>query len=115
MKAAPRLKLKAQLTIVLVAGCIMQACALLFYIVAGLTVGAISPVAFALFGAATALLAHRWVQVDVRKAFDKAVEQRQVVLEGNPPHITHIAGTFSGRWLALLYIQLHPELIDEGP
>jgi hypothetical protein len=30
MKAAPRLKLKAQLTIVLVAGCIAQMSALLF-------------------------------------------------------------------------------------
>jgi hypothetical protein len=63
---------------------------------------------------ATVLLAHRWILVDVRKAFDKAVAQHHVVLEGSPPHIMQIERTFPGRWLAVLYIQLHPELIDEG-
>lgn len=114
MKAATRLKRKAQLTILLVAGCITQICALLLYMVAGLTVGDISPTAFGLFGAATVLLAHRWILVDVRKGFEKAVAQHRVVLEGSPPHIVQIARTFPGRWLAVLYIQLHPELIDDG-
>jgi hypothetical protein len=52
--------------------------------------------------------------VGVRKAFDKGVAQHHVVLEGSPPHIMQIERTFPGRWLAILYIQLHPELIDEG-
>lgn len=114
MRAGRRLKLKAQLTIALVAGCITQACALLLYIVSGLTVGEISPTAFGLFGATTVLLAHRWIFVDMRKAFDRAVSQHHVVLEGQPPHITKIAPAFRGYWLAMLYIQLHPELIDDG-
>ena len=114
MKAAPRLKLKAQLTIALVAGCITQACALLLYIVSGLTVGEVSPTAFGLFGGTTVLLAHRWIVVDMRKAFSRAVEQHHVVLEGQPPHIIKIAPTFRGHWLTMLYIQLHPELIDDG-
>jgi len=114
MKAGRRLKLKAQLTIALVAGCITQACALLLYIVSGLTVGEISPTAFGLFGGTTVLLAHRWIFVDMRKAFDRAVAQHHVVLEGQPPQITKIAPAFPGHWLAMLYIQLHPELIDDG-
>jgi hypothetical protein len=73
-----------------------------------------SPTASCLFGGATVLLAHRWILVDVRKAFDKAVAQHHVVLEGSPPHIMQIARTFPGRRLAVLYIQLHPELIEEG-
>jgi hypothetical protein len=114
MKAGPRLKLKAQLTIVLAVGCITEICAQLLSVVAGLTVGDMSPTAFGLFGGATVLLVHRLILVDVRKAFDKAVAQHHVVLEGSPPHITQIARTFPGRWLAVLYIQLPPELIDEG-
>lgn len=88
-------------------------CALLLYVFARLTVGEISPAAFGLFGGATVLLAHRWILVDMRRAFDKAVAQHHVVLEGSPPHIMKIAPTFPGYWLAMLYIQLHPELIDE--
>ncbi|WP_454808354.1 hypothetical protein [Paraburkholderia fungorum] len=114
IKAAPGLRLKAQLTTLLVAGCITEMCALVLSILAGLTVGDMSPTAFGLFGGATVLLAHRWVLVDVREAFDKAVAQHHVVLEGSPPHIVQIARTFPGRWLAMLYVQLHPELIDEG-
>jgi hypothetical protein len=48
MKAATRLKLKAQLTILLVAGWITQTCAPLLSMVAGLTVGDISPTVFGL-------------------------------------------------------------------
>ncbi|MFM0631965.1 hypothetical protein [Paraburkholderia xenovorans] len=114
MKAATRLKLKAQLTILLVAGCITQTCAPLLSMVAGLTVGDISPTVFGLFGGATVLLTHRWIVAHVHKASDRAVAQHQVVLKGSPPHIRQVAGTFPGRWLAVLYVELHPELIDDG-
>lgn len=66
------------------------------------------------FDGATVLLTHRWILVDVHKASDRAVAQHQVVLKGSPPHIRQVAGTFPGRWLAVLYIELHPELIDDG-
>jgi hypothetical protein len=50
MKAAPRLKLKAQLTVLLVAGCMTEMCELVISIAAGLTVGDMSPTAFVVPG-----------------------------------------------------------------
>ncbi|WCM18302.1 hypothetical protein NDK50_12580 [Paraburkholderia bryophila] len=100
--------------IVLVAGCIIQMSVLLIYLVEGPAVGEVSPVAFGLFSGATVLLAHRWILVTMRRACVKAVAQHHVVLENHPPHIMKIAPTFPRRWPAMLYIQLHPELVDDG-
>ncbi|SAL08016.1 hypothetical protein AWB81_08510 [Caballeronia arationis] len=57
-------------------------------------------------------MAYVWVRVDAKKAFLAAVDTRQVGTDGTPPPITYISPICSRRWLVLLYVQLHPELID---
>lgn len=59
-------------------------------------------------------LAHRWVLVDADNAFKAAVSKGHVLLAGASPHVTYIDSAFPGRWLVVLHVQLHPELIDAG-
>ncbi|AXE94721.1 hypothetical protein [Paraburkholderia terricola] len=110
MKSSLIVKLKAQLTVALIAGAIAQTSALLLSVTADLNAGAVSPTALVLYGAAAVLLVYGWIVFDARRAFGAAVRKRHLVLEGSPPHITWICPTFPGRWLALLYVHLHPEL-----
>ncbi|MFM0197983.1 hypothetical protein PQQ65_33410 [Paraburkholderia strydomiana] len=108
-----RTRLKARLTVLLAALVITEVSALVFSLAATLTTGGISPVAFDLFSAATLLLAQRWVRLDARRAFGTAVRKRYVILAGTPPRIIRVSPTFPGRWLALLHIRLHPELVED--
>ncbi|MDR6484603.1 hypothetical protein [Paraburkholderia terricola] len=113
MKSPLIVKLKAQLTVAIIAGAIAQISALLLSVTADLSAGAVSQIALVLYGAAAVLLIYRWVVFDARRAFGAAVRKRHVVLEGSPPHMTWICPTFPGRWLALLYLHLHPELGED--
>jgi hypothetical protein len=72
-----------------------------------------SPTALVLYGAASVLLIHRCVISDARRAFCAAVKKRYVIVEGSPPRIRWIRPVFPGRWLARLYIRLHPELGED--
>ncbi|MFM0197811.1 hypothetical protein PQQ65_32430 [Paraburkholderia strydomiana] len=110
MKSGLIVKLKAQLTVALIACAITQTSAILLSLAVDLSGGAVPPTALVLYGAATVLPAYRWVLSDARRAFDAALRQRHVVVEGCPPRIISIRPTFSGRWLSLLYIRMHPEL-----
>jgi hypothetical protein len=110
LKSSLIVKLKAQSTVALIAGAIAQTSALLLSVTADLNAGAVSPTALVLYGAAAVLLVYGWTVFDARRAFGAAVRKRHLVLEGSPPHITWICPTFPGRWLALLYVHLHPEL-----
>ena len=113
MKSALLVKLKAQLSIALIAGAIVQVSALLLCATVDLTEDAVSPTTLALYGAATVLLIYRWVISDARRAFRAAVRMRYVILEGSPPHINWVCPNFPGRWLTLLHIRLHPELGED--
>ncbi|WP_106305299.1 hypothetical protein [Paraburkholderia sp. BL18I3N2] len=113
MKSALQVKLKAQLSTALIAGTIAQLSALLLSLTVDLSAGAVSPTALVWYGAATVLLAYRWVIFDARRAFGAAVRKGHVVLEGRPPHITWICPIFPGRWLTLLHIHLHPGLGED--
>lgn len=111
---AYRTRLKARLTVLLVALAITEVSALLFSFAATLTAGGISPMAFDLLSAATVLLAQRCALLDARSAFGTAVRRHYVVLEGRPPRTIWIAAAFPGRWLALRHVRLHPELSKGG-
>ncbi|WCM23613.1 hypothetical protein NDK50_22380 [Paraburkholderia bryophila] len=95
-ESGPSFEAQGATPIVLVAGCITKMFAFLIYVMAAPTVGEMLPAAFGLSGGTTVLLAHRWILVGTRKAFDRAVAQHHVVLEGHPPHIMKIARTFLG-------------------
>jgi hypothetical protein len=97
----------------LVAGYITRTCALLLDVVAGLTAGDVSPTAFGLFGAATVLLAHRWILVDVRNGVQ---ESGRATPRGagrlSASHCSDCA--YLSRALARgAFIQLNPEVIDD--
>jgi len=106
-------KLKAQLTVAVIAASIAETSAIVLSLAVDLNAGAVPPTALVLYGAATVLLGYRWVLSDARRAFDAALRQRHVVVEGCPPRIISIRPTFRGRWLACLHIRLHPELGDD--
>jgi hypothetical protein len=112
VKASRKMRLKAQLIVLLVSALVAEVTTLFFSIVTQAVTGEVSPAAFVLFGVVTLKLTHRWVLVDVDNAFEVAVSKRNVLLAGTPPHITHIESTCPRRWFVLLHIQLHPELID---
>ncbi|VXC17757.1 conserved hypothetical protein [Burkholderia sp. 8Y] len=67
---------------------------------------------FAAFGTLTLLMAYVWVRGDARGAFSAAVKTRQVGTVGAPPRLVYISQNCARRWLVLLYVELHPELID---
>lgn len=112
MKATRKIRLKAQLKVLLVSALVTEVAALCFSIVTQAATGEVFPAAFGLFSAVTLALAHRWVMVDVGNAFQAAVSKHHVLLEGTTPHITQIDSSCPRRWFVLLHIQLHPELID---
>lgn len=112
MKASDALRFKAQLTIWLVAELLTLAITLLFSVALHASGQDVTATAFSIFGALTLVMAYIWVRVDAKKAFAVAVAMRQVSADGTPPHITYISRSFPHRWLVLLYVQLHPELID---
>jgi hypothetical protein len=112
MKTSDTLRFKAQLTIWLVAELLTLAITFLFSVTLHASGQDVPATAFATFGVLTLLMAYIWVRVDARKAFAVAIEMRQVSTDGTPPHITYISRSFPQRWLVLLYVQLHPELID---
>lgn len=113
MKSALIVKLKAQLTVALIAGAIAQVSALVLSVTVDLSADAVSPTALVCYGAAAVLLIYRCVIFDARGAFSVAVGKRHVVLEGSPPHVTWLRPIFRGRWLAHLHIRLHPELGED--
>ncbi|MBB5399090.1 hypothetical protein [Paraburkholderia youngii] len=113
MKLALKAKLKAQLTVALIAGAVAQVSALLLSATVNLSPDAVSPTALVLYGAATVLLIYRCVIIDARRAFSAAVKKRYVIVEGTPPRISWIRPIFPGHWLARLHIRLHPELGDD--
>ncbi|CAB3808989.1 hypothetical protein [Paraburkholderia fynbosensis] len=113
MKSALKAKLKAQLTVALIAGAIAQVSALLLSATVDLSADAVSPTALNLYGAATVLLTYRCVILDARRAFRAAVKKRYVIVEGTPPRISWIRPIFPGRWLARLHVRLHPELGED--
>jgi hypothetical protein len=103
-------ELKAQLTVAVIAASIAETSAIVLSLAVDLGAGAVPPTALVLYGAATVLLGYRWVLSDAQRAFDAAVQQRHVVLDGYPASIMSIRPTFRGRWLARLPIRLHPNL-----
>ena len=114
MKANELMRFKAQLTIWLVAQLLTLAIASLLSVGLHVSGQDVPATAFAIFGAFTLVMAYVWVRVDAKKAFAAAVSMRQVTTHGAPPHITYISPSCPRRWLVLLYVQLHPELIDSG-
>ncbi|MBT2790140.1 hypothetical protein [Paraburkholderia strydomiana] len=114
MKSALLGKLKAQLSIAVIAGGIAQVSALLLSATVDLSAGAVSPTTLVLYGAATVLLIYLCVVSDARRAFDAAVRIGHVVLKASPPHVTWVCPTFPGRWLTLLHIRLHPALGEDS-
>ena len=113
MKSGLKAKLKAQLTVAVIAGAVAQVSALLLSFTVDLSADAVSPTTLVLYGAATVLLTYRCVVFDARRAFSAAGKKRYVIVEGTPPHISWIRPIFPGRWLAHLHIRLHPELVDD--
>jgi hypothetical protein len=61
LKSGLIVKLKAQLTVALIACAITQTSAILLSLAVDLSGGAVPPTALVLYGAATVLLAYRWV------------------------------------------------------
>lgn len=112
MKASEMMRLKAQLAAWLVAQLLTLAITSLFSIALHASGQEVPRTAFAIFGALTLVMAYFWVRADARQAFVAAVSKHQVGTDGRPPHVTYISPIFPRRWLVLLYIQLHPELID---
>jgi hypothetical protein len=112
MKAGAVMRLKAQLATWLVAQILTLAITSLLSIALHATGQMVPRTAFSIFGAVTLVMAYIWVRVDAKKAFAMAVTRRQVGTDGTPPHVTYISRACSHRWLVLLYLQLHPELID---
>ena len=112
MKQVRKARVRAQLTGLLVAALLAEAVALGLTIASQATIGNIPPAAFGASGGLTILLARRWVLVDARKAFSAAVERHQALVEGTPPQIIYMARACPRRWLVVLHVQLHPELID---
>ncbi|EGD01825.1 hypothetical protein WS58_13600 [Burkholderia pseudomultivorans] len=70
----------------------------------------VAPTAFGLFSAVTLLFAYRWVQTEIRNAFDAAVRNGSVRFENSSTVITYVADDFADRWLVLLHIHQHPKL-----
>lgn len=112
MKACAIMRFKAQLTTWLVAQLLTLAITSLLSIALHASGQRVPATAFAIFGAATLLMAYMWVRVDARNAFAIALATRLVGTSGTPPHVIYISPACSRRWLVLLYIQLHPKLID---
>ncbi len=103
---------KARLVVLLAALQVTQVTVLIASVLVGLAGTSVPRVPFALFAFATFVLARRWVIADAAKAFSDAVRNGQVRLSGTPPRIISIAPSLSRRWLVLLYVQLHPALLN---
>lgn len=112
MKAGGKMRLKAQLATWLVAQLLTLAVTSLLSIALHASGQDVPLTGFAIFGALTVVMAYVWVRLDAKRAFVAAVDTRQVGIDGIPPRITFISPICSRRWLVLLYVQLHPELID---
>ncbi len=70
-----RIRLNARVTVLLAMLVITEASALMFSFAATLTADGITPMAFDLFSAVTALLAQRWVRLDASRPFSPAVRR----------------------------------------
>ncbi len=101
--------------VLLVAALVTQVTTLVISILVNAAGTKVPAIPFAIFACITLALAQRWILVDAAKAFDEAVAKRNVLLHGEPPRITFIVATCPRRWFVLLHVQLHPELLDEGP
>jgi hypothetical protein len=71
----------------------------------------VSPLWFVLFGALTMPMVMSWLAQDSARAYAMAVSQRFLGFEGEPPRIVSVSNECPKRWLVLLYIRMHPELI----
>ncbi|MFM0053802.1 hypothetical protein [Caballeronia grimmiae] len=111
-KRGQKMRLKAQLATLLVAQLLTLVVTLLLSLMLRASGRAVPPAGFAIFGAVTLIMAYRWVRVDAKKAFVAAVDAGEVGIDGSPPRVNYILPICSRRWLVLLYVQLHPELID---
>lgn len=112
MKASEKMRFKAQLVTWLAAQLLTLAVTSLLSITLHASGQDVPAIAFAIFGALTLVMTYVWVRVDAKKAFVAAVETRQVGTAGTPVRVIYISPICSRRWLVLLYVQLHPELID---
>lgn len=106
------MRLKGELTILSLSVTLAAVAAYLLSILVNVSEWPQAPAAFILFGAMTTLLLGPWIRADAAKAYNAALRQHYLGLEGTPPRIVSIANDCPSRWLVLLHIQLHPELTE---
>ncbi len=69
---------------------------------------------FMAFGCVTTPAIVIWLRDDARHAYVAAVARHFVGFDGVPPHVVSIAADCPRRWLVVIHIQLHPELLGEN-
>jgi hypothetical protein len=112
MKVFRKKRFTAQLIVWLMAQLLTLITSFVLLVVVHAADQQVSPTAFGLFNGATLLMTHRWTLIEIKNAFDAAVRARDIRLEGRPTRVTYVASTFPRRWMALLHMQLYPELYD---
>jgi hypothetical protein len=111
MKPQTRLRLTGEFTLLGFALLVTQAMAWILSTVVNSTYGSVSPFWFAVFGALTMPFVIIWIRKDAARAYEAAISQGLLGLEGEPAHVVSIANDCPKRWWVLLHLRLHPELI----
>ena len=111
MKSQTRMRLTGTFTLLGFAVLVTQAMAWILSTVVNSAYGSVSSFWFVVFGALTMPFVIIWIRKDAAHAYEIAIEQGRLGLEGEPAHVISIANDCPKRWWVLLHLRLHPELI----
>ncbi len=65
----------------------------------------------AAFGLVTAVLVGIWLRKDIERAYRFAVKHGYLRFDGQPPRIVGILDSCPRRWMVMLHIRMHPQLV----
>ena len=112
MKRGDRIRLRAKATVFGVALCVTEVLAFALLIVVRLFGIDISSIEFGAFGAVTTVLVAGWLKMDAQCAYDLADRSGFLDRDESRTKVRNVRKDCPKFWLVVLYLQLHPELMD---
>lgn len=114
MKGKQRSTMKGRLTLFLYAFLITEILGLILSLATHSMYADVPTDWFLVFGLITTPVVMSWLTRYGEEAYLEAVSRGFLYMEGIPSRVVSIADDCPKRWLVLLHIQLHPELVAEG-
>ncbi|MFT4063655.1 hypothetical protein [Paraburkholderia sp.] len=112
MKRGDRIRVRAKITVFGVALCVTEALSFVLSAVARIFAVDTSPVEFGIFGAITTVLVAGWLQMDAQRAYVVADRSGFLTRDETRTRVKSVKEGCPKLWLVVLYLQLHPELMD---